>query len=973
MADSERQSLHERLVAAPLPRKGAIGTPFAEEVAAKCSDSRLLEDPRVQALINGIEAGSPYLTGLIRRDPERLCRLLAAVPEDHLDSLIARLDGQLRGVGGLKDVMVVLRQFKAEAALLIALADLGGVWPIMTVTRALTRVADTAVAGTVSHLFRAAQEKGEWLDQTSADPAADSGYFILAMGKHGAFELNYSSDIDLIVFYEREKAKLADLSEMQRFFVRLTRDLVKCLSEATGDGYVFRADLRLRPDPGATQAAMSTDAALQYYESFGQNWERAAMIKARPIAGDMEAGGQFLEELAPFIWRKYLDYAAIADVHAMKRQIHVHRGFAEIAVAGHNIKVGRGGIREIEFFAQTQQLIAGGRQRDLRSRETLVTLDHLVARHWIEPRTRDDLKTAYCYLRWLEHRIQMVADEQTHKLPAEPERLEAFARFAGYRDVAGLEAEVRQHLETVQSHYSALFEDVPQLSTTTANLVFTGEDDDPDTVAALAQMGYQRPEQVIKAVRAWHRGRYPAVRTEKARERLTDVQPVLIEALADTVDPDAALAGFDRFLGRLPAGIQLFALLKANPELMRLVANIMGSAPRLANILSRRRRVFDAVLDPRTISNAPQNEEIAEIVAAELGAAQSYEEMLDRARVIGGEQMFLVGVRVLTGALGADNAGDAFAVIAEELIRQLHRAAEKDFAQQHGKVAGGGVCVLALGKLGGREMTASSDLDLITVYDFDPSASASDGARPLAASQYYARLTQRLISALSAPTAEGLLYEVDMRLRPSGQKGPVATQLSSFVSYQQTQAWTWEHMALTRARVLSGPAGLKGRIAAAIRDALVVPRERAQIAADVCDMRERIAKEKGTENIWDMKQVRGGLVDIEFICQFLQLVHAAEHPDVLDQNTQAALRKLRDRGLLDGPVASDLIDTLGLLQALGQVTRLCFEGPFDAAQAPDGLKALLAKVSGEPSFENLEARMRQAMGKIAAHFHEIVK
>jgi glutamate-ammonia-ligase adenylyltransferase len=341
--------------------------------------------------------------------------------------------------------------------------------------------------------------------------------------------------------------------------------------------------------------------------------------------------------------------------------------------------------------------------------------------------------------------------------------------------------------------------------------------------------------------------------------------------------------------------------------------------------------------------------------------------------VIGGEQMFLVGVRVLTGALGADNAGDAFAVIAEELIRQLHRAAEKDFAQQHGKVAGGGVCVLALGKLGGREMTASSDLDLITVYDFDPSASASDGARPLAASQYYARLTQRLISALSAPTAEGLLYEVDMRLRPSGQKGPVATQLSSFVSYQQTQAWTWEHMALTRARVLSGPAGLKGRIAAAIRDALVVPRERAQIAADVCDMRERIAKEKGTENIWDMKQVRGGLVDIEFICQFLQLVHAAEHPDVLDQNTQAALRKLRDRGLLDGPVASDLIDTLGLLQALGQVTRLCFEGPFDAAQAPDGLKALLAKVSGEPSFENLEARMRQAMGKIAAHFHEIVK
>ncbi len=972
-ADTQRALMH-RLVGAPRVANGADGAAFIADLAGRCRGDRtadVLDQPAVRALLGGIEAGSPHLTGLIRRDPDRFCRIMRQGPETHLDTLIDDLRTDLREAGDQKSLMAILRRFKAEAALLIACADLGGVWPIMTVTHALTRVADAAVAATVAALFRTAQARGTWLDE-EAEPASRSGFFILAMGKHGAFELNYSSDIDLIVFYDRDGAQLADPSEMQAFYVRLTRDLVKCLAEHTGDGYVFRTDLRLRPDPGATQAAMSTDAALHYYESFGQNWERAAMIKARPIAGDIAAGDRFLSELAPFIWRKYLDYAAIADVHAMKRQIHVHRGFARIAVAGHNIKLGRGGIREIEFFAQTQQLIAGGRQPDLRARETLTTLDRLVERSWIEPAARDDLALSYRYLRWLEHRIQMVADEQTHQLPSDPERLKRFAAFAGYASVDDLAAEVRGHLERVQAHYSALFEDVPQLSATSANLVFTGEDDDPDTLEALQGMGYKRPSQAIAAVRAWHRGRYPAVRTEKTRERLTDVQPVLIEALADTVDPDAALAGFDRFLSRLPAGIQLFALLKAHPDLLRLVANIMGSAPRLANILSRRRRVFDAVLDPRIIGTIPKQAEIAAIVADELANAASYEELLDQARVIGGEQMFLVAVRILTGVIGADNAGGAFAVLAEELIRQLHAAVDDDFAQRHGRVAGGGVGVVAMGKLGGREMTASSDLDLITVYEFDPKATGSDGARPLAVSQYYARLTQRLISALSAPTAEGQLYEVDMRLRPSGQKGPVATQLSSFVEYQRAQAWTWEHMALTRARVISGPQQLRAKIEAAIHRALVVERDAAKIAADVRDMRARIAKEKGTENIWDLKQVRGGLVDIEFTGQYLQLVHAFDHPDVLDQNTQDAINKLRDRDLIDGADAAILLETLGLLQSLGQITRLCFEGPFDPQTAPDGLKELLARTAGEPNFALLEAKMRQAMGASAAIFDRVV-
>ncbi|MGI9524299.1 MAG: bifunctional [glutamine synthetase] adenylyltransferase/[glutamine synthetase]-adenylyl-L-tyrosine phosphorylase [Hyphomicrobiaceae bacterium] len=927
---------------------------------------------QVLALLQRLEDGSPYLTGLVRRDPFRFARLLDGAPEELLEQLLLRFQNQAQSARDIRELMVILRQLKGEGALLTAIADIGNVWQIMTVTHALTRIADAAVSQTVRFLFRRAAENNQWLDEAVEDPAANSGYFVLAMGKHGAFELNYSSDIDLIVFYDASKARLSQLDEMQSFYVRLTRDLVKCLSEQTADGFVFRTDLRLRPDPGATQVAMSTGAALHYYEGVGQNWERAAMIKARPVAGDLASGQDFLQDLEPFIWRKYLDYAAIADIHAMKRQIHIHRGFGEIAVAGHDIKVGRGGIREIEFFAQTQQLIAGGRQPALRLRETLSVLGKLAERGWIEKSTSLELEEAYCFLRWLEHRIQMVADQQTHRIPSEQQALKKLAQFAGFSGEEEMSREVRKHLETVQRHYSVLFEDTPQLSAAIDNLVFTGEDDDPGTLEALAKMGYQRPSQVIATIRSWHRGRYPAVRSEKVRERLTNAQPHLIEALSDTVDPDAALIGFDRFLSRLPAGIQLFSLLNARPELLRLMATIMGSAPRLAGILSRRPRLFDAVLDPRIIGSTPQSEEIEEIITSELAGAPSFEDVLDRARVIGGEQVFLVGARILTGVVTAGVAGSTFALLAEALIRQLHATVERNFLEQNGWVDGGCLAVVALGKLGGREMTASSDLDLITVYDFAPGTTASVGPRPIAPSQYYSRVTQRLISALSAQTREGLLYEVDMRLRPSGQQGPLATQFSSFVAYQNTQAWTWEQMALTRARVVSGPVELKQRIEAAIRESLTQKRDRDATVEAVREMRARIAKEKGTEDIWDLKQVRGGLVDIEFATQFLQLVHASDEPAILDQNTHTALTKLGEADLLDRRRTRVLLDTLDLIQELGQVTRLCFEGPFDPQRAPNGLKELIAKTVGEATLDDVERRLKQALAAASTVYAEIL-
>jgi glutamate-ammonia-ligase adenylyltransferase len=965
--------LIDRISATPIMHDAARADRVLHDLGDRCADEPplaalrpLLAASPVRDLLAGIFGASPYLTSLIEREPARLLRVLLASPEERFDALCHDIAVQIGAAATMPEAMRALRLLKNDIALLVALCDLAGVWPIMAVARRLSQAADAAVGAAVRVLFRQAQQRGEWL----AD--APDGYIVLGMGKHGAFELNYSSDIDLIVLYDPARIRLRAGIEVQHFFVRLTRDLVRLLQERTGDGYVFRTDLRLRPDPGATPLALSTEAALNYYETVGQNWERAALIKARPVAGDMTAGAAMLAALAPFIWRKYLDFAAIADIHAMKRQIHAFRGFGQIAVAGHDIKVGRGGIREIEFFAQTQQLIAGGRQPDLRVSATLEALERLEQRGWITASVRQDLDQAYRFLRTVEHRLQMLTDEQTQTLPADPDKLTALARFCGFADVAAFASRLTLELERVQGHYVRLFEHSPELTRGTGNMVFAGEADDPGTLEALSAMGYTRAAAVIAGVRAWHHGRYPAVRSPRARELLTEVQPALIEALAQTADPDLAFLGFDRFLSELPSGVQLFSLLKQNPSLLELIAAIMGTAPRLSRILSKRRRVLDAVLAPGFFGSLPSRQNLAAIVAAELRGVADFQEVLDRARLIANEQAFLIGVRILTGTVSAGQAGGAYALLAEVMIEAMQEAVEREMAKAHGRVRGGAAAVIAMGKLGGREMTAASDLDLMLIYDFDPKAVQSDGSRPLPPIQYYTRLTQRLISAFTSQTAEGKLYDVDMRLRPSGQKGPVATQFSSFIHYQSHEAWTWEHMALTRARVVSGPPALGAAVEKAIRDVLRRPRDRAKVAADVRDMRARIVKEKGTTETWDLKQVRGGLVDLEFIAQHLQLVHAATNPQVLSQNTVSALRQLGEAGLLPRVATDALLPAARLINNLTQVLRLCLDGPFDAANAPDGLKALLARTGEAPDFPRLEADLAAREAEVASLFEELV-
>jgi len=919
----------------------------------------------VEPLLDAVFGNSPFLGRLAQREVGALGEYFAAGPHVLLNAAIllaqavARADSE---AAAMKD----LRTAKRQAALNIAMADIAGIWDVNTVTAELTRFADACVGGSLRFLLRA-QAAHAGVSEVAEE---DCGLTVLAMGKYGAFELNYSSDIDLVVFYDADKFPFAKRGDPRGAAVDIVRGLVKLLSETTSDGYVFRVDLRLRPDAGATQVAISTDAALDYYEAMGQNWERAAMIKARACAGDPETGAQFLAGLKPFIWRRYLDFAAIEDIQSIKRQIHAHVGHGEIAVAGHNIKLGRGGIREIEFFAQTQQLILGGRHPGLRVPSTQGALDALVKEGRVESQVAEELKRDYRYLRMLEHRLQMVEDQQTHSVPGDAAGLSHIACFMGHDNADAFRAELTRVLENVQRHYARLFESEPDLSSAEGNLVFTGVEEDPETLATLLAMGFQDAAHVSAAIRGWHHGRIRAMRGQRARELLTKLVPAILKALASATDPDVAFSQFDRFLSNLPSGVQLFSLFLARPKFLDLLARIVGATPRLAHYLARNPSIMDALLDADYLSRLPSRAELdAQFARVVVG---SYEEQLDAARRFTREAIFRVGVQIVEGVAKAHQAGPALADIADCVIAGLLPRVEAEMAATAGRISGAGFSVVAMGKLGGREMTASSDLDLVFVYDVPEGIESSDGPKPLSPTLYFARLAQRLIAALTTATAAGTLYEVDMRLRPTGNKGPVAVSLKSFADYHASESWTWEHMALTRGLLVAGPRDLQARVAAEIRRRLVQTREPAAIINDARDMRARMAETFPGRNVWDLKHAPGGLVDIEFIAQTLQLVHAQHQPEILNTNTVAALFNLKAAGFLAAADADALITSAGLQHALTQVLRIALDETPDIEEATPGLKALLTRAAGEGSFAATQMRLAQVQTQTRDIFNRLL-
>jgi glutamate-ammonia-ligase adenylyltransferase len=956
-------SLLSRLVSAP--KSGKSGTSRLADVLAE-EEARplaaLLDGQEMaKSLLAGISEGSPFLWRLVRRDPAAVADLLTASPEAGLETIFEGMRAAGRA-GDLQAGMKALRQARNRHALLVAMADLGGVFDIVAVTRALSDLADEATRAALR--IAIAQHGNDLAIPDREMPFEGLGLFVLALGKHGARELNYSSDIDLGCFYDLQAPALRDHSDHLDRCVAIIKAMANILSQRTADGYVLRVDLRLRPDPGTTPIAMPVNAALAYYETVGQNWERAAMIKARVVAGDEAAGSAYLQELQPFIWRKYFDYGAIADIHAMKRQIYAVKGHDQIAIAGHDLKLGRGGIREIEFFVQTQQLVYGGRRPSLRGSRTLDMLDALCRETWITLEAAKDLSEAYGVLRTLEHRVQMINDEQTQKLPKTEEDLAGFARFCGMTR-AQFDKHLTRALRRVEHHYARLFEGGPVLASGAGSLVFTGVETDPETRETLKRLGFKQPERVAETVRGWHFGRRPAVTTPRAREVLTELVPGLLESFGRASDPDGAILALDGALQRMPAAVELFTILNSNASLRQLFAECLGTAPRLSQMVAQSPHVLDVLIDP-DFANLGADPETR--LGPRLDRETDYEMALERARHLLRGERFLIGTRALSRLIPVGDLGEVHTVLAETILRLVFARVRREFIDRHGEIPGGKVAIIGYGKAGSRELTANSDLDLVVVYEA-PGDAWSDGDKPLMTSEYYAKLTQRLVAALSAPMRAGTLYEVDLRLRPSGKKGPVAASLSAFQEYfASEESDLWEHLALSRARVLTGDAGLSRALTDSIRALVARKRDEVRVKRETAAMRALMHTEKPGRDRFDVKDRPGGLVDLEFITQAFALLHAAEHPALTEGNTRSRLALAGEVGLLTVEETETLLAAWDLQIGFQQVARLVLPGAFAENDTSLTLRRQIARLLDYPDFPPLSADLDRLQHEVRAIF-----
>ena len=935
----------------------------------------IADEPTGSALIDAVFGNSPYLGRSLERRPHLLTDWARHGPDYVIDTAFGSL---LDNRTERPDAMIkLLRQARRDIAVAVALADIANAWPLFRITGALSDFACLAIDSALASLLSESARSGKIELADPNDPTSKSGLIVLGMGKLGGGELNYSSDVDLIVLWDDERFRTLNDDGPQSVCVRMTRNLVRMLEERTADGYVLRTDLRLRPDPGATALALSVDAAELYYESLGQNWERAALIKARPVAGDLDAGDAFLDRLSPFIWRRNLDFAAIQDIHSIKRQIHAHKGGARISVAGHNVKLGCGGIREIEFFAQTQQLIFGGREPDLRPRATSDALRALAKATRIDQATADDLIDAYAWLRRVEHRLQMVEDAQTHSLPETDGGLDAISTFLGYNSRQTFASELTEVLKRVESHYADLFEESEPLSgiagEAAGNLVFTGNEDDPDTLATLARMGFADGAAVAGVVRGWHHGRVRATRSRRAREILTELVPQLLAAFGKAVNPDAALLRFNEFLDHLPAGVQLFSLFQGNAGLFSLVANIMGTAPRLAEHLARNPALLDHVLSPDFYELLPGARSLENDAKRDIDLANDEEDILDRIRRLTHDREFQLGVQLLLGKVSPGEAERSLSNLTDAALRAIIPQVAEFFSRQHGLVEGGGMAVLALGKYGSRELNFGSDLDLVFIYGHEAGVDTSDGDKPLAASQYFIRLSQRIVNALTVMTNAGRLFDIDMRLRPSGNAGPLASELDGFLRYHRDDAWDWEHLALARSRIVAGPTWLAQAIMQGIEAVLTAKREPPALARAIVDIRRKIAVQHPPRDPFDVKYAAGGLIDLDFLAQFLLLCHANDHPGLIANNSAEIFNRAAEAGIMDRTDADHLIAARIRMHRVQGVLRLAMAKPTGEEQLPLALRDMLVRMTGEDDFDALRSSLKAAQEFADLCFQRIIE
>lgn len=834
-----------------------------------------------------------------------------------------------------EDVRQTLRRQRDALALVIAIGDLAGHLSLESVVTELSDFADHALDSAIADSIR-----------QRVPNACAQGFFAIALGKHGSRELNYSSDIDPILLFDPETMPRRERDDAGEAAVRIARAVVDLLQTRDADGYVLRVDLRLRPASEATPLAIPVNAAISHYESSALAWERAAFIRGRAAAGDVAQGQQFLDTIQPFIWRRSLDFGAVEELRAMSRRIRAHHAGGQVFGPGYDLKRGRGGIREVEFFVQIHQLIHGGRDPELRVSDTLGGIQALAKAGWIDAQTAATLANGYRLYRTIEHRLQMVEDCQTHSLPIDPAALEAVAHLHGLADGAAL-------LDLLGPHVSAIGAIYDGLDATPSHVMPLGGD---ALVKAIGSAGFVAPDRIAARLGDWRSGRVRAVRSEAAFKALEAVLPSLLDAFGRASDPEAALMAFDAMLGGLPTALNLFRLLEAQPALLNLLVALISHAPTLGDALGGNAALLDRLLDASAFDPVGD----VTTLAAEMTQTGALEPRLDHVRRVVGEHRFALGAQIVEAADDPLNVAGGYARVAEAAVRVVADAVIEPFVAAHGRIANSELVILALGRLGGGLLTHASDLDLIYLFTGDYAAE-SDGPKPLGGSHYYNRLGQRLSSGLSAPTAAGSLYEIDTRLRPSGGDGPLVASIDSFARYQHENAWTWEHMALTRARVIYGSPDARAAADAVIASVLTQPRNRAALAQDVVTMRKEMADHKPPLGPLDVKLLPGGLVDLEFNVHFHQLASGTG----LDPHLPSAIELLATANLCDRALgaAHDLLTRLIVTLRLVSPT---MEMPAAATQA------IVARACGAGDWDDLLARVADARQCVGMHWQAVV-
>jgi len=871
------------------------------------------------------EAHSPFLRGAIAAFPD----ISACFVEQGSQ---AAVDRSLAIAGD--STAERLRRRRHALALATALADLSGEQPLEWVTATLSEFADAAM--------------DEALRSAMLERLPDKeprGLAILALGKLGSRELNYSSDVDLILLFDPATLPRRLRDEPGEAAVRYGRRFIELMQQRDANGYVARVDLRLRPSPEVTPIALPADAAISYYESSALPWERAAFIRARAAAGDLELGRSFLTEIRPFIWRRALDFGAIQEIRDISLRIRDHYAQGQAFGAGFDLKRGRGGIREAEFFTQVQQLVHGGREPQLRAPATLDALAALAEAGRLEAEVAGAIAAAYRALRTAEHRVQMIDDRQEHRLPADPAALEAVARLNGSQTVEVFLAGLAPHVEAVGQQFDGL---VSEREERLSN--------DPDILRAeLAAIGFGEPDEASRRISEWRSGRARSLRSPPALAAFESMLPTLMRAVAAGPDPIRALNRFGDIIEKLSSGVNLYRLLGARPRLAELLALILAHAEPLAEQLGRRPTLLDGLIDESSFAPPPDASALAERFL-DVTKGEPFDLALDRLRRMVGERRFALGVQLLAAHRDPIVIAEGYSDLAEATIAALAELVGREFAATYGIVPGGELVVLGLGRLGGRALTHASDLDLIYLFDA-PQGAQSNGSKSLPATDYYNRLASRIGAALGTPTAAGPLYDVDTRLRPQGAQGMLAVSLAAFEEYQRREAWTWEHMALCRARPLTGSDEARTRVRHLICSILDSANDAAKIRADAAAMRDEMARHKPPAGPLDIKLGEGGLVDLEFAVHTLQLTtHVGQDPRL-----EEALAALVEQGLIDDGADPDL----RLLSRMLVVLRLVGSKGMEPAEQS---RQLVATLCGFDDWLSLLAAVDEARQRNAARW-----